>query len=405
MKAGVEPTRRRPIAGLALLLAVVIGVVGGHLIWTGASGTRSNATANTARPLHNSLGGGVRGGCTATGCSFSFGPESGSGSAQAPSGSGLPSGSSGSVSSSVTGKVDPGLVDINTDLGYADGAAAGTGMVITSSGEVFTNNHVIDGATTITATDLGNGRTYTARVVGYDYGHDIAVLQLEGASDLKTVSLGDSSSLSVGQTIATIGNAGGVGGTPSATSGEISALHQSITAGDELSGEPEHLSGLVELNGDLQPGDSGGPLVNSSGDVVGMDTAASSTFEFANASGSGFAIPIREVETIATSILNGSASGTIHLGGTGFLGVSIATSSGTNGALVEQVHSGTPASTTALAYRDVITTIDGVAVTSATDLTHLILKHHPGDSILLTWLTPSGVSHTAKVTLGSGPPQ
>src|SRR4029077_1837645 len=97
-----------------------------------------------------------------------------------------------------------------------------------------TNNHVISGATKITATDVGNGQTYTARVVGYAYGHDIAVLQLEGASGLQTVSFGDAGALKVGQSVATIGNAGGAGGTPSATGGQVVALGQSITAGDEL---------------------------------------------------------------------------------------------------------------------------------------------------------------------------
>jgi S1-C subfamily serine protease len=406
MNPEVAPTRRRTTAALVVVLAVAAGVVGGHLIWSGSSSVRPNATSNTSNPFRSSLGGGVRGGCTSTGCSFSFGgPGSGAG---LPGGSGSGSGggsSSGSVASSITSKVDPGIVDINTDLGYSGGQAAGTGMVVTASGEVFTNNHVIDGATTITATDLGNGKTYTARVVGYDYGHDIAVLQLEGASGLKTVTLGDSSSLRVGEAVATIGNAGGTGGTPSAATGQISGLSQSITAGDELSGQSEHLSGLVELNGDLQPGDSGGPLVDSAGDVVGMDTAASSTFEFANASGSGFAIPIAEVERIAKEITSGSGGGTIHIGKTGFLGVNIESSSSTSGAVVEAVHSGTPASTTTLAAGDVITKLDGTTVTSPTDLTHLILKHHPGDSIQLTWLTPSGASHTATVTLASGPPQ
>jgi S1-C subfamily serine protease len=301
--------------------------------------------------------------------------------------------------------VDPGIVDINTDLGYQDGEAAGTGMVITSSGEVFTNNHVIVGATKITATDLGNGNTYTARVVGYDRGHDIAVLQLEGASGLKTVSLGDSSSVATGAHITTIGNAGGTGGTPAAAGGQVTAVNQSITAGDDLDGSQEHLSGLIELAGDLQPGDSGGPLVNSSGDVVGMDTAASSTFEFQSSSGQGFAIPISKVETIAREILNGTTTGMIHIGATPFLGVKINSTSSASGAAVADVISGTPAASTTLADGDVITALDGSSVGSPTDLSNLVLSHHPGDSVRITWKTAAGSTHTAAVTLASGPPQ
>jgi S1-C subfamily serine protease len=403
MNFRIRTPRRGAAPALAAVLAAAVGVVGGHFIWTSGASDHQNATANASNPFRRPLGGGVRGGCTSSGCSFNFGGSGfGSGSGAGPgSGGGAPSGN---VASSITSKVDPGLVVINTNLAYEGVQAAGTGMVITPSGEVFTNNHVIDGATTISATDIGNGRSYTARVVGYDYGRDIAVLQLEGASGLKTVNLGNSSSLKVGQTIATIGNAGGTG-SPTAASGAVSALKQSITAGDDISGAAEHLRGLVELSGDLQPGDSGGPLVDGSGDVVGMDTAASSTFQFASAGGNGFAIPIDEVETIAKQITSGSAAGTIHVGETGFLGVNIETSSNGNGATVEAVHSGTPAASTALAGGDVITAVDGKAVTSATGLSHLILQYHPGATILLTWQTPSGATQSGRVMLASGPPQ
>src|SRR5215469_8854056 len=115
----------------------------------------------------------------------------------------------------VAQKVDPGLVDIVTSLGFQQAEGAGTGLVLTSSGEVLTNNHVIEGATSIRATDVGNGTTYRARVVGYDRGHDIAVLRLIGASGLQTVTLGNSSDAAVGQKVVALGNAGGRGGTPS----------------------------------------------------------------------------------------------------------------------------------------------------------------------------------------------
>ena len=146
--------------------------------------------------------------------------------------------------SAIAQGVNPGLVDINTTLSYQGEQAAGTGMVLTSNGEVLTNNHVIDGATSISVTDVGNGKTYTASVVGYDRSHDIAVIQLNNASGLQTVTLGDSSNVSVGQAVVAIGNAGGTGGTPSAVGGSITALNQSITASDSGDGTSETLSGL-----------------------------------------------------------------------------------------------------------------------------------------------------------------
>ncbi len=180
------------------------------------------------------------------------------------------------TTSQIASTVDPGLVDVVTTLGYQDGAAAGTGMVLTSTGEVLTNNHVIDGATSIKATDVGNGRTYTAKVVGYDKSKDVAVLQLEGASGLATVTL-SSSSPQTGQKVVALGNALGKGGTPSVATGRVTGLGQSITASDESAGNAEQLTGLIAHNAGIQPGDSGGPLVNTYGQVIGMDTAASTS--------------------------------------------------------------------------------------------------------------------------------
>ena len=189
------------------------------------------------------------------------------------------------TTSQIANKVDPGLVDIVSTLGDQNAEAAGTGMVVTSSGEVLTNNHVIDGATSIKATDIGNGRTYTAKVVGYDKSDDVAVIQLQGASGLTTVSFGDSSQVAVGQSVVGLGNAGGKGGTPSVATGTVTALNQSITAGDEGSGSSENLTGMIETNANIQPGDSGGPLVNSAGQVIGIDTAASSSSGSSGGSG------------------------------------------------------------------------------------------------------------------------
>ena len=191
--------------------------------------------------------------------------------------------------SQIASKVDPAIVDVKSTLGYQGAYSLGTGIVLTSDGVILTNNHVINGATSISVTDIGNSKTYKATVVGYDESRDIAVLKLSGASGLTTASTGDSSSLNVGDNVVALGNAGGVGGTPAVAAGSVTALNQSITASDESSGSSEQLTGLIETNADIQSGDSGGPLVNSHGQVIGIDTAASSSYQFGgNGGNSGF---------------------------------------------------------------------------------------------------------------------
>jgi S1-C subfamily serine protease len=234
----------------------------------------------------------------------------------------------------IAAKVDPGIVDVVTNLGYQGGKAAGTGMVLTSTGEVLTNNHVIDGATSIKATDIGNGRTYTAKVVGYDKTHDVAVLQLQNASGLQTVTL-SSASPQTGQKVIALGNALGKGGTPSVVSGRINGLGQSITASDGGAADSERLTGMIGHNAPIQPGDSGGPLVNTEGEVIGMNTAASDSSASGSPSQSSqaqtatqaFAIPITRASSIADQIQAGTSSSTVHIGATAFLGVETSPSS------------------------------------------------------------------------------
>ena len=228
--------------------------------------------------------------------------------------------------SQIAQRVDPALVDVVSTLGDQGASAAGTGIVLTSNGTVLTNNHVIRGATSIKVTDVGNGRTYTAKVVGYDASKDVAVIQLQNASGLTTANLGDSSSVQAGDAVTALGNAGGKGGTPSVATGAVTALNQGITASDEGSGvNSEQLTGLIETNADIQPGDSGGALVNSFGQVIGMNTAASSGTQFQSESGQSaaqaYAIPIDNAETIAKQVEAGQGSSTVHIGATAFLGI------------------------------------------------------------------------------------
>ncbi len=302
--------------------------------------------------------------------------------------------------------VGTGVVVIDTNLAYQNSRAAGTGMVLTSSGEVLTNNHVIRGATNITIRIPSTGRSYRATVVGYDVSHDVAVLQASGASNLQTISMGNSDGVNAGQSVRAVGNAGGTGRLTVA-SGSVTNASRSITVSDDQGGS-EHLVGLIETNAAVRPGDSGGPLVNSAGDVIGMDTAAnvagnpygqSSTSE-------GFAIPINRAVAIVDQIHNGHGSSTVHLGLTAFLGVEASTSSyGGSGAAVTSVVPGSPAEAAGLSPGDLITSVGGQAIGSPSELSAVVLTQRPGASVSTTYLDQYGAARTTNLTLASGPPR
>jgi len=344
--------------------------------------------------------------------------------------------------SQIASRVDPALVDVVSTDGYQGATSAGTGIVLSSTGEVLTNNHVVNGATSIKVTDIGNGKTYTASVVGYDASHDVAVIQLQGASGLTTASLGNSSTVQTGNSVTALGNAEGKGGTPSVAPGTVTALNQSITASDELSNVSEQLTGLIETNAPIQPGDSGGSLVNSYGQVIGMDTAAGSSDQPQSQSSTAtatqaYAIPINEAVSIAQQIESGTTTADVHIGATAFLGVEIGSSStgssgsngfggsegsngfggfggfggqgnqgsqgSTSGVSVAGTVSGSPAANAGLTQGDTITAIGGQSVNSAEDVAHSLVKYHPGNSISVTWVDQSGQSHTTNLTLANGP--
>jgi S1-C subfamily serine protease len=357
--------------------------------------------------------------------------------------------------SQIASRVDPALVDVVSTDGYQGATSAGTGIVLSSTGEVLTNNHVVNGATSIKVTDIGNGKTYTATVVGYDASHDVAVIQLQGASGLTTASLGNSSTVQTGDSVTALGNAQGKGGTPSVAPGTVTALNQSITASDELSSVSEQLTGLIETNAPIQPGDSGGSLVNSYGQVIGMDTAAGSNGQSQGQSSTvtqAYAIPINEAVSIAQQIESGTTSASVHIGATAFLGLELQGSGsssdgsgssggfggsggsgsfggsggsggfggfggsdgsgsvggqnsqgGTTGVTIAGTVSGSPAASAGLAQGDTITAIGGQSVNSAEDVAHSLVKYHPGNSVSVTWVDQSGQSQTTTVTLASGP--
>ena len=301
--------------------------------------------------------------------------------------------------------VGSGVVVIETNLGYQGGQAAGTGMVLTSSGEILTNNHVIRGATDIKIVVPKTGQSYSAQVVGYDVSHDVALLRTSGASNLKTISQGDSGSVNPGQSVQAVGNAGGTGRLTFA-SGTVTNVDRAITVGDEQGGNPEHLSGLIETNAAVRPGDSGGPLLNSSGQVIGMDTAASASNDVAQTTtNDGYAIPINNAMSIVRQIESGNGSGTVHVGGTAFLGVESTANSYSSGAEISAVVPGSAAEAAGLTPGDLILSVGGHTISSPDDLSNVVLTQKPGASISAVYLDQAGATRTTSLTLASGPPR
>lgn len=302
-------------------------------------------------------------------------------------------------------QVTPGLVDINTTLDYQGAVGAGTGIVLSPGGEILTNNHVIEGATQISATSLADGRTYPVDVIGYDRANDIALVRLNGAGPLPVAALGSSATVAVGDPIAAIGNAGGVGGVPSFSPGTVTELGAAVRASDEAGGGSRELTDLIRVAADIRPGDSGGPLVNSAGQVVGVNVAATLTYQMGGVrGGEGFAIPIDRAIGVANQIRDGVASSSVHVGDTAFIGVAVADiHGGVPGAVVRQTLPDTPARSAGLVGGDVITAIDGRPINGASDLSDIMDQHHPGDAIALTWTTRDGVVRTETLVLAKGP--
>jgi len=370
----------------------------------------------------------------------SGGSQPGSGAVPAPPASAAPLASG---QQDIVSKVRPGLVLINTTLQYNSEAAAGTGMVINADGLVLTNNHVIEGSTKITASVISTGKTYQARVVGYDDTGDVALIQLQNASGLTTVPIGNSSSVKAGNAVVALGNAEGQGKI-TATAGHVTALNMTISASDEAgSTSTETLHGMIQTNADIVPGDSGGPLASSAG-VIGMDTAGNDAGD-QQGPAAGFAIPINTALSVARQIAAGHASSAITIGYPPFVGVFIGSGSSSNpqtqaqqqqngassgsgstpgcyssntdltvpssiapvssGTLIDGTICGSPAAAAGMTGGAVITAVNGQAVGSPDDFASTMTRFRPGDTISVTWVSPSGQRTTSNLHLTAGPPQ
>jgi S1-C subfamily serine protease len=311
-------------------------------------------------------------------------------------------GASASTTMAASSGTKTGVVIVETRLAYSGGVGTATGIVLTSSGTVLTNNHVIRGAGAIRVTVPSTGSTYTATVAGYSVSKDVALLELRDASGLQTVQTGNSSTVRVGDRVVAVGNGGGGGLTTK--SGRVTGLGQSITiSGDD--GAPFTLPGLIESTTPLRSGDSGGPLL-SNGRVIGIDAAASGGSYF-RGSGQGYAIPINRALKIAGQIEAGRSSSTVHVGPTAFLGVVLGRPDDTDvlGALIERVAPGSPADKAGIGANDVIVTFAGKPVASPAALRKLVLQASPGQTVRVAWIDPTRGRTTTAVRLVAGPPQ
>ena len=387
-------------------------------------------------------------------------PRPGSG-----SGSGGNTNASSSVMQAVNRKVSPGIVHVISQPAYQTGTLEGTGMILNRSGLILTNNHVVEGTSSVTAKIANTGKSYNVRVIGTDAADDVALLQLIGATNLTPVPLGNSNTVRVGDAVVALGNADGQDGPPTVVSGKITNLNQSIKASDQGAGSVENLHGMLQTSAPIISGDSGGALANAQGQVIGMNTAANSTPNLGSGgqgTSMGFAIPINRALSLAQLIASGHGSGKIQIGLPAFLGVTVARNSSSNGsstatspqvqrqeleqaaqapngfggfgpgqgggsgstgclktsdtasvpthianvssgALISGVLCGTPVAAAGMTAGSVITSINGHAVSSPAALTQLLTQYHPGTTISVTWVAPNGKQHTSSLKLAAGP--
>jgi S1-C subfamily serine protease len=406
--APVSPGRRRIVALLAALAFFVVPFLAGYQIGHDHNGSSASPSASTFAPTTPSQSNG----------GFNFPGSSNSGN----SGSRATPGSTGGGldAAALTDKTDDSVVNLRIAYPDNSGEAAGTGIVISPSGLVLTNNHVIANAQEIQAEFATTGATKSAKVLGYSLVGDVALIQIQGASNLKAAELGDSSTLQVGDPILALGNAGGAGGEPAAVTGRVTDLGRSITASDADGSNVQTLQNLIEVNANIRPGDSGGPLVDANGKVVGMNAAASvsgGSFRLPGQSGTtqqGYAIPIEDALKIAKTINSGTSTADVHVGSDrALLGVGVrpdtnaggfGSRSNGNGAGVIDIRSGSAADKAGIAVGDTITRVDNLPITSGSDLTKAMVRYSPGQSVQVSWIDSSGSTHHATVKLGSGTP-
>ncbi len=365
------PKRRWPVALVALLLVFSLGVLGYAAARNGASAspelqpypqptqTEEPQTGSTTEPSSQ--------------------PSSGS-----------------TRSKAVTAAESKGVVLIEAETGT--GTAAGTGMILTADGRVLTNYHVVAGSTKLAVTVADSGSTYAATVLGFDQDKDVALIQLKDASGLDVVTT-DDDQLGVGDDIAAVGNAEG-GGKLVKANGEVTALNQRLkVSSDSPWGNTENLSGMIRTTAGAVPGDSGGPMFDDENEVTGMTTAGSTK------EGDSYAVPIATALAVVQQIEAGQDAGTVRVGPAGYLGIEVASSefTGEQGATVTRVVTNGPADAAGITAGSRITRVGDTRITTNLNVANVVRALEPGQRVEVEWLTPSGKTKSATVTLGSSP--
>ena len=441
----INPRRRlaAAVTATAAALALTVGTAAG-LPAAAASHTSTVAATQSAIPFTGQpanpgqatdpgQGGQSSGLGQGNGGSAGITPGNGTspgGNAQSPNTGQGSNGSTQQEASPASAEESTGVVLIDTQLGYENAEAAGTGIVLSKDGLVLTNNHVIADSTKISVTVATTGKTYEASVVGSDSTKDVAVLRLKDASNLQPATI-DEDSVDVGDDVTAVGNSEGQGQLQAAD-GTVTDLGASVTTTAQGTEDSETLGDMIEVQADIVSGDSGGALLDDQGEVVGMNTAASSGAPVVT----GFAIPIETALTTAESIIDGQQTSTNTIGYPAFLGIGVqqdsqSTQSGqgsqsiqpgdgnsnsqsgqsgqsgstsqTAGAVVAGVYEDTPAAEAGLTAGDTITQIGSTQITDGTALSSAIAEHKPGDTVSMSWTDADGQSHTAEVTLTEGP--
>ncbi|WP_250900349.1 S1C family serine protease [Curtobacterium flaccumfaciens] len=392
-----RPRRLGLMIGSGIAALAIVGAAGGTALGLSSQSTTTTSSQSQGTTTLPDTGNGTGSSDGTNGFTV---PGDGNGNGSGTTGNGSSGTSTESAATAATAAQKKGVVTINTVLNYDESSqAAGTGMILSSNGTVLTNNHVIQGATSITVTDETTGKEYKADVVGTDATNDVAVLKLEDASGLSTVTLDDDGEPSTGDTVTDVGNAEGTGNLVAAE-GTVTATDQDIQVQSESGTGTESLSGLIEIAANIVSGDSGGPVVDSEGEVVGMATAASS----GTADVTGYAIPITTAKAIAEKILAGESSNTITIGLPAFLGVQVSsTASTTVGVAVAGTVEGSGAASAGLAEGDTITSLGGKTVTTSDELTAAVQSHSVGDKVVVGYTDSTGAAKTVTVTLTAGP--
>ena len=308
--------------------------------------------------------------------------------------------------SKVVERVAPSVVSISTNVqsarGRVVGQGAGTGVVVSKDGYIMTNNHVIDGASTVSVTTSSGDIYDNVKVIGADPLNDIAFLKISGVDNLTAAELGDSSTLKIGQNVFAVGNSLGEYNN-TVTSGIVSGLNRPVTASSGDGNSTESLTGLVQTDAAINPGNSGGPLVNSVGQVIGINTAVAS-----DAQGIGFAIPINATKGVLAGVIKNNKVERAYIG-VRYVDITPAIAkerklSVKEGALVlgddsaSAVVSGGPADKAGIKSGDIITKIGDQIVGQDGGITSLVGEYQPGDTVQVTYLR-DGKEQTTKVTL------